>query len=108
MDSDVRKYAKGSEDLEGNVTSAVGVPIRSIAVDPKGSRIAVTSEYATFTCSVAKILIIPSEAAVKIVDLQDTTKVTLLKGHTKAVRRATWHPSGSLLVRAVLLCRSRI
>ncbi|KIP10903.1 hypothetical protein PHLGIDRAFT_492619 [Phlebiopsis gigantea 11061_1 CR5-6] len=80
-DSDVRQYAKGSESLEGNVTSAVGVAIRSISVDPKGSRLAVTSD----------------ETTVKIVELQDTAKVTLLKGHTKAVRRVTWHPSGSLL-----------
>ncbi len=42
-----------------------------------------------------------SEPDVKLVDLADTTKISFLKGHTKAVRRATWHPSGSLLVRRV-------
>lgn len=45
-DSEVRQYAKGKNTLEGNVTSAIGVAIRSMAVDPKGSRIAVSSEYA--------------------------------------------------------------
>ena len=34
----------------------------------------------------------------KLISLVDTTKISVLKGHTKAVRKATWHPSGSLLV----------
>ncbi|KAH9935365.1 uncharacterized protein B0H18DRAFT_975539 [Fomitopsis serialis] len=80
-DSEVRKYEHAKWEMDGLVTSAAGVAIRSLAVDPQGSRIAVTSD----------------ETIVKVIDLDDTTKVVLLKGHTKAVRRATWHPSGSLL-----------
>ncbi|EKM54305.1 uncharacterized protein PHACADRAFT_196736 [Phanerochaete carnosa HHB-10118-sp] len=80
-DSEVRQYAKGKDNLLGNVTSAVGVAIRSLAVDPKGERVAVASD----------------ETSIKIVNIKDITKLTVLKGHTKAVRRVTWHPSGSLL-----------
>lgn len=43
----MRQYTQGTTELEGLVTSAIGVPIRSIAVDPKGSRVAVASEYVT-------------------------------------------------------------
>ena len=42
-----------------------------------------------------------SEPDVKLIDLDDITKISILKGHTKAVRKATWHPSGSLIVRAM-------
>ncbi|EMD37802.1 hypothetical protein CERSUDRAFT_114458 [Gelatoporia subvermispora B] len=85
VDSEVRQYNKdysnGEPQLDGNVTSAHGVAIRDVAVDPKGKRIAVTSD----------------EPDVKLIDIHETTNITLLKGHTKAVRSATWHPSGSLL-----------
>ena len=43
-DGDVRLYATGESNMEGMVTSAVGVPIRCVAIDPKGKRVAVTSE----------------------------------------------------------------
>ena len=43
-DGDVRSYATGESNMEGMVTSAVGVPIRCVAIDPKGKRVAVTSE----------------------------------------------------------------
>ncbi|PSS37833.1 hypothetical protein PHLCEN_2v301 [Hermanssonia centrifuga] len=80
-DADVRKYAKGKPDFEALVTGATGVPIRCVAVDPKGARVAVSSD----------------ETVIKVVDLHDTNKIMLLRGHTKAVRRVSWHPSGSLL-----------
>ncbi|KZT71046.1 hypothetical protein DAEQUDRAFT_750176 [Daedalea quercina L-15889] len=80
-DSEVRKYGHAKYEMDGLVTSAAGVAIRSLAVDPKGSRIAVTSD----------------ETIVKVIDLDDSTNVVLLNGHTKAVRKVTWHPSGSLL-----------
>ncbi|KAH9942276.1 uncharacterized protein BXZ73DRAFT_87916 [Epithele typhae] len=86
-DGDVRRYknlAPGSEStpiFTGLVASAKGVAIRCVAVDPKGQRVAVTSD----------------EPNIKLVDLDDITKVVILEGHTKAVRRATWHPSGALL-----------
>ena len=34
----------------------------------------------------------------RLVSLDDITAIAFLKGHTKAVRKATWHPSGALLV----------
>ncbi|KDQ57598.1 hypothetical protein JAAARDRAFT_193900 [Jaapia argillacea MUCL 33604] len=80
-DSQVRRYAKGKNDLEGLITTANGVSIRSLAVDPEGRRVAVASE----------------ESFVKIIDLEDTSKITLLQGHKRCIRRVTWHPSGSLL-----------
>lgn len=80
-DTEVRRYEHAISEMSGLVTSANGVPIRCVAVDPQGKKIAVTSD----------------EPIVKIIDLEDTTKVIVLKTHTKAVRKATWHPSGSLL-----------
>ena len=50
VDAEVRQYSRGKTELEGLVTSAIGVPIRSIAVDPKGSRVAVASEYVRNLC----------------------------------------------------------
>jgi hypothetical protein len=44
-DGEVRRYMKGSSDLDGLVVSAAGVPIRCVAADPKGKRVAVASEY---------------------------------------------------------------
>lgn len=40
-----------------------------------------------------------SDKPVKVIDLQDTKKIVLLEGHSRGVRRAAWHPSGTLLVR---------
>ncbi|KAI0342000.1 hypothetical protein BDW22DRAFT_1331357 [Trametopsis cervina] len=80
-DSEVRQYVSGKPDLEALITSAIGVPIRSIAVDPRSSRVAVASD----------------DPPIKVIDLADTTKMMVLKGHSKAVRRVSWHPSGTLL-----------
>ncbi|KZT00847.1 WD40 repeat-like protein [Laetiporus sulphureus 93-53] len=80
-DSEVRRYAYGKTEFEALVTNAIGVPIRCVAVDPQSARIAVTSD----------------EPTVKVIDIEDTTNISVLGGHTKAVRKATWHPSGSLL-----------
>lgn len=30
-------------------------------------------------------------------DVEDNTKIVILNGHTRGVRQATWHPSGSIL-----------
>jgi chromosome transmission fidelity protein 4 len=38
-----------------------------------------------------------SELSVKLVDIEDNTKIIILNGHKRGVRKATWHPSGSLL-----------
>ncbi|KZT29190.1 hypothetical protein NEOLEDRAFT_1057404 [Neolentinus lepideus HHB14362 ss-1] len=80
-DSEVRRYPKNATEMEGLVTSGNGAAIRSLAIDPKGKRVAVSSE----------------ELDVKLIDLEDPLKITLLSGHTKCVRKVTWHPSGSLL-----------
>ncbi|TFK94640.1 hypothetical protein K466DRAFT_475981 [Polyporus arcularius HHB13444] len=86
-DGEVRKYElyrpaqESAPVLEGFVTSSHGIPIRCVAVDPTGTRVAITSD----------------EPDVKLINLADTTKITMLKGHTKAVRKATWHPSGTIL-----------
>ncbi|KAF8588697.1 hypothetical protein K439DRAFT_1651834 [Ramaria rubella] len=81
LDACVRRYDAQGSAMEGLVTRAVAVPVRCVAIDPKGERVAVTSD----------------ELEVKIVDLKDTTNITKLEGHRKGVRRATWHPSGTLL-----------
>jgi chromosome transmission fidelity protein 4 len=43
-DAEVRQYAKDRGEMVGLVTSANAVPIRSVAIDPKGKRVAVASE----------------------------------------------------------------
>lgn len=43
-DAEVRRYAKDRSELLGLVTSAVGVGVRCVAIDPKGKRVAVASE----------------------------------------------------------------
>ncbi|KAH8083763.1 hypothetical protein BXZ70DRAFT_1073548 [Cristinia sonorae] len=80
-DNLVRQYAKGETQDPITITSAKAVPIRCVAVDPKSQRVAVTSD----------------EMEVKVISLEDTTDMKVLSGHRKAVRRVTWHPSGSLM-----------
>ncbi|OBZ68085.1 Minichromosome loss protein 1 [Grifola frondosa] len=80
-DAEVRRYTHAKADLEGLVTNAMGVAIRCVAVDPKGKRVAVTSD----------------EPTVKVIEIENTVKISVLEGHTKAVRKASWHPSGTLL-----------
>lgn len=40
-----------------------------------------------------------SELEVKIIALNEITNIKKLEGHRRGVRRATWHPSGTILVR---------
>lgn len=95
----MRRYSKNKSELEGLVTGVAGVSIRSVAVDPRGKSVAVTSEYAsTHLNKFIKLIRDNSELTVKVVDLDDTLKIKILKGHTRGVRKVTWHPSGSLLV----------
>jgi hypothetical protein len=49
-----------------------------------------------------------SDLLVKIVNVQDTTRVTLLSDNTKPVRSATWDHSGKYLVRASFPCHSTV
>ncbi|KAI0320775.1 WD40 repeat-like protein [Amylostereum chailletii] len=80
-DGDVRMYKLGDREFEATVLNVPGAWIRCIAVDPAGKRIAVSSD----------------ELSVKIVDLEDVTKVLVLDGYKDCVRRVTWDPSGSLV-----------
>ena len=43
-----------------------------------------------------------SETIVKVIDLDDTTKIKLLDGHKKGVRGVSWHPSEALIVSYLL------
>ena len=47
----------------------------------------------------ANYCLVLSETVVKVIDLDDTTKVKILDGHTRGVRGVSWHPSGSIVVR---------
>lgn len=52
-----------------------------------------------FSPSILRRLTILSETTVKIVELKEVTNVQVLSGHKKCVRKLTWHPSGTILVR---------
>ena len=41
-----------------------------------------------------------SDLLVKVVHVNDTTRVSLLSDNTKSIRSATWDPTGKYLVRA--------
>ncbi|KIK71000.1 hypothetical protein GYMLUDRAFT_66212 [Collybiopsis luxurians FD-317 M1] len=80
-DSYVRRYIKDREEFHGNVTDGASLPVRCIALDPKGRRLAVTSD----------------NPVAKVVDMEDTLKVMLLNGHKHNVRKASWHPIAPIL-----------
>ena len=119
-DGRVALHSHGTNEFVALVTRCA-LPIRSARFDPKGKRIAVTSESVLpflyfLREALADGLVCNSELIVKVVDVKDTLKIQLLTGHTKAVREATWSPDGALLVRRSLctlhndadsLCRPR-
>ncbi|KAF5326398.1 hypothetical protein D9611_000497 [Ephemerocybe angulata] len=80
-DSEVRRYAKDSTSYEAPITSAAGVSVRCIAIDPQARKVAVASD----------------ELFVKVVDMEGITTPQKLEGYTSAIRALTWHPSGNLL-----------
>ncbi|KAF9010688.1 hypothetical protein BDQ17DRAFT_1234391 [Cyathus striatus] len=80
-DFEVRRYFKDTTDYDSSVTAAVGVPVRSVAIDSKGKWVAVASD----------------ELVVKLINMEDITDVHRLEGYKRGVRRVTWHPSGALL-----------
>ena len=59
------------------------------------------SEYVS-CISFANAHIMHREPEIRLVDLK-SNKVVQLEGHTKAVRRVTWHPSGDFLVSEMTL-----
>ncbi|KAJ7462267.1 hypothetical protein B0H11DRAFT_2285618 [Mycena galericulata] len=81
LDADVRRYGRDTGKLEGLVTTARNVPVRCVAVDPRGKTVAVASD----------------EFEIRIVDLDDIGKVKVLEGHRAGVRKVTWHPTAPLL-----------
>ncbi|KAF9522661.1 hypothetical protein CPB83DRAFT_864133 [Crepidotus variabilis] len=90
VDTEARRYLRDSNEFDAPLTTVAGVPVRSIAVDPKSRRVAVTSD----------------ELFVRMVDMEDTSKSTRLEGYSSGVRSATWHPSGSHL--ATCTCDGKI
>jgi len=102
----MRRYVKDKGELDGLVTSSIGVPVRCVAIDPKGRRVAVASEYVIncpslmFPCILMQDV---SELSVKIVDMEDIIRVCVLDGHARGVRKATWHPSAPLVVRVLTM-----
>ncbi|KAM0787097.1 hypothetical protein ACM66B_006353 [Microbotryomycetes sp. NB124-2] len=59
-------------------------PVRCIKFDAKGKRVAVASD----------------ELIVKVIDVNDSTKVQLLTGHKQPVRQVTWSPDGAFITTA--------
>ncbi|KAK0455435.1 uncharacterized protein EV420DRAFT_1553616 [Desarmillaria tabescens] len=89
-DAQVRRYLKNSNECDGYAASVNGVPVRCLAIDSKGRRLAVGSD----------------ELSVKVIDMEDPAKVNSLEGHQSGVRRVTWHPT--LPVLATCGCDGKI
>jgi chromosome transmission fidelity protein 4 len=49
-----------------------------------------------------------SEATIKVIDIEDTVNMSVLHGHNDVVRKVTWEPSGSFLVRLPALVVPRM
>lgn len=101
LDNEVRRYGKDTGNLEGLVTTARGVPVRCVAVDPRGKTVAVASESAflRLASTFHRLTAIYSEHDIRLIDMDDIAKVKMLKGHRSGIRKATWHPTAALLVR---------
>ncbi|PVF93312.1 hypothetical protein CPB86DRAFT_768026 [Serendipita vermifera] len=80
-DSSVRLYNGSTNLFQSLIVAGNAIPMRCIAVDPNGERIAICSD----------------DLEVKIISINDITKVRTLTGHKNGVRKATWHPSSSYL-----------
>ncbi|KAK4685805.1 chromosome transmission fidelity protein 4, partial [Tremellales sp. Uapishka_1] len=80
-DNIVRQFSYPENDFQGFVTRSAGIPIRWVSVDKQGERVAVCSD----------------DLLVKIVHVNDTSRVALLSDNTKSARSATWDPSGKYL-----------
>jgi hypothetical protein len=48
-----------------------------------------------------------SDLLVKVVHVNDTTRVSLLSDNTKSIRSATWDPTGKYLVRLLVLLEKK-
>ncbi|KAJ7497276.1 hypothetical protein FB451DRAFT_1018101 [Mycena latifolia] len=80
LDADVRRYTNAGK-LEGILTHTRTLPVRCVAIDPRGKTIAVASD----------------EFDVRLMNMDDTGNVKLLRGHRAGVRKVTWHPTAPLL-----------
>ncbi|KAG9042191.1 hypothetical protein FS837_011177 [Tulasnella sp. UAMH 9824] len=80
-DSMVRQYSGESDEMVASVAQTGGMPVRCVAFNPQGDKLVVGSD----------------ELTAKIIDMHDTLKTSILVGHTRGLRAATWHPSGSYL-----------
>lgn len=79
--------------------------MRAVAFSPDGTKIAVASEYVVL--SQKQIILLNlcflRELHVKLIDVADPLQVSTLNGHKKGVRAATWDPSGTTLVCALIV-----
>ncbi|KAG9026461.1 hypothetical protein FRB95_008833 [Tulasnella sp. JGI-2019a] len=80
-DAMVRQYSSETDEMVAAVAQTGGVPVRCVAFNPKGDKLIVGSD----------------DLNAKIVDIHDTVQCSILSGHTRGLRAATWHPAGGLL-----------
>ncbi|KAF9076280.1 hypothetical protein BDP27DRAFT_1389689 [Rhodocollybia butyracea] len=80
-DGVVRRYVKDKDEYHGDLTHEVATPVRCISLDSQGKRLAVISD----------------NPVAKVIDMEDTLKVTFLDGHKHNVRKASWHPKSPIL-----------
>lgn len=106
LDNIARTFSYPQNEYTGYVTRSASVPIRWVSLDKKGERVAVCSEYVLLVPSPSDIHIVRdtdnSDLLVKVVHVNDTTRVSLLSDNTKSIRSATWDPTGRYLVRVLL------
>nr|ODN89447.1 chromosome transmission fidelity protein 4 [Cryptococcus depauperatus CBS 7841] len=84
VDNIVRRFSYPQNKFTGFITRSSGVPIRWLSIDKTGERVAVCSD----------------DMVVKIVNLQDTSKISLISDNNKPVRSASWDPLGKYLATA--------
>ncbi|KAJ3999683.1 hypothetical protein F5050DRAFT_876325 [Lentinula boryana] len=80
-DGYVRRYIKNKDELHGDVTEEAALCVRCIALDEHGTRLAVSSD----------------NTSAKVINMENTLKLTTLHGHRHNVRKASWRPKSSIL-----------
>lgn len=94
-DGSVRMYKHHNDDDE---TQGVAVPLAGVLSRSSLPARCVALEKSLVPNKTPRAAICTEELIVKLVDVGDTRRVSLLTGHNKAVRAASWSPKNATLV----------